>query len=169
MNKTTMFTAAAVCLLGSLSASADFGVGGDETNNDRLVPSAAVWTVLVAEPIQIANQATHCVATGSADAQNPQLGADNGYRFTLSVDNMQPAVDGPCERTVEFDNGGIRVKEVSTTCPLRNLAPGVHTIYWLARKAAPASANLTVADNSMTFVCMNQLMDLDGPGDGMPD
>lgn len=172
----TILTSASIALVlsaslaaTSLPAAADRGVGGDETNADRVVPSANAWTILTAEPFQTMNDITHCVATGSADAQNPNMGNSNLYRFTLSIDTINPAVDGACERTVAFDGGITRIEEVSSTCAFRNLSTGNHTIYWLARKVAAGAPNLTVTDNSMTFVCLNNLLDSDGEGDGGPD
>lgn len=154
----------------SMQASAENFVGGDETNVARLIPNANAWTVLVAEPFQTMDAVTHCVATGSADAKNPNMDGNDIYRFVLSIDDAQPAINGPCERTVAFDNGAIQsMEEVSSTCTFRQIGPGNHTIRWLARKVAAAAANLTVDDNSMTFVCMNNLLDNDGEGDGGPD
>jgi hypothetical protein len=165
--KTSIRLALALASLAAASASADNGIGGDETINDRMVNSNAVWTVLVAEPVNFAAP-TSCVATGSADVVNPNNGANRQYIFTLSVDNANPAVNGPFERTVEFDANMVGKEEVSSTATFRQLAPGNHTIRWLARKVAGAP-NTLVIDNSMTFVCASNLMDLDGLGDGQPD
>ncbi len=153
----------------SMQASADFAVGGDETNVDRNVPFANAWTILVSEPFVTAT-GSHCIATGSADALNPLMGDDNLYRFVLTIDNVNPnVVNSACERSVEFDVNGAdtqRIEEVSSTCTFRNIPPGFHRISWLARKGAAAAPNLTVDDNSMTFVCQNNLLDGDGLGDG---
>jgi len=159
---------AALCVLHAPGVLADNGIGGDETINNRLVNSSNVWTVLVAEPIALADDGGSCIATGSADAVNPNNGANRQYRFALSIDNANPGVDGPFERTVEFDANGVGREEVSSTATFRFLQAGVHTIYWLARKIGNVP-NMTVSDNSMTFVCMNALLDLDGPGDGNGD
>jgi|KBSMisStaDraftv2_1062788.scaffolds.fasta_scaffold551281_1 hypothetical protein len=159
----------ALCLLHAAGALADNGIGGDETVDNRIVNSNAVWTVLVAEPFALAQDAGSCIATGSADAVNPNNGNNRQYRFALSIDNANPAVDGPFERTQEFDTGATGREEVSSTATFRFLQAGNHTIYWLARIIGGAPA-LTVADNSMTFVCMNALLDpFDGPGDGGGD
>jgi hypothetical protein len=148
---------------------ADNGIGGDETVNNRLVNSSNVWTVLVAEPFALAEDGGSCIATGSADAGNPNNGANRQYRFALSIDNANPPVDGPFERTVEFDANSVGREEVSSTATFRFLQAGVHTIYWVARKIGNVP-NMTVSDNSMTFVCMNALLDpFDGPGDGNGD
>jgi hypothetical protein len=151
------------------SAWADNGLGGDETAVDRLVDNAAAWTVLVAEPFALAGDGTSCIATGSADAVNPNNGGNRAYRFTLSIDNANPAIDGPFERLVEFDANRNGREEVSSTATFRLLQSGNHTIYWLARKVG-GGPNMTVSDNSMTFVCLNALLDpFDGYGDGQGD
>ena len=158
-----------VCGLHAAAVLADNGVGGDETINNRIVNSNAMWTILVAEPFALAGDGSNCVASGSADAVNPNNGANRQYRFALSIDNANPAVDGPFERTVEFDAAGVGIEEVSSMAIFRLLPAGNHTIYWLARKIGGAP-NLTVSDNSMHFVCANSLLDpFDGLGDGQPD
>lgn len=154
----------------SPQAAADFAVGGDETNVNRFVPFDNAWTVLVAEPFVTTSNITHCIATGSADAQNPNMAGNNRYRFVLTIDNAAPPIDSACERTVAFDNGAIQsMEEVSSTCTFRNLPAGGHTIRWLARKVVGTVPALIVTDNSMTFVCQDRLLDSDGPGDGMPN
>lgn len=168
----TIHTSSALLLatlaVAPMQASADFAVGGDETNVDRVVLFDNVWTTLVAEPIPLMGEDTSCIATGSADALNPNAVIDPRYRFVLSL-TPQPAINGACERTVAFDNGAVQsVEEVSSTCTFRHLS-GNPTIYWLARKVTAAAPNLTVVDNSMTFACMNRLLDVDGEGDGAPD
>lgn len=156
----------------SMQAAADNFVGGDETTVNELVPAAGAWTVLVAEPMTLAGVNTHCVATGSADALNPNSGVDNQYRFVLSIDNANPPITATglaCERTVEFDQQGVfsqNTEEVSSTCTFRDLDQGFHTIYWLARKGVGGATNLTVNDSSMSFVCQDNLSDLDGVRDG---
>lgn len=166
----SIITLAALLAIVPVSASAEFAVGGDETNVNRIVPNDNAWTTLVAEPFQTAANTTHCVATGSADALNPTMAGNNVYQFVLSIDNAMPPFGTACERTVAFDNGAVQgAEEVSSTCTFRNLAAGNHVIRWQAKKMTAAAANLTVADNSMTFVCQNNLLDGDGLGDGMPD
>ncbi len=168
LRTSSAFALLATLAVASMQTSADVGVGGDETNVDRIVPFNNAWTTLVAEPFQITKELTHCVATGSADALNPNVG-NNQYRFLLSIDNANPPIGGACERSVAFDNGAVQsTEEVSSTCTFRNLGLGLHTIRWSARTVA-AAAPLIVTDNSMTFVCDNTLLDWDGPGDGHGD
>ena len=67
---------------------------------------------------------------------------------------------------MEFDANATGREEVSSTATFRTIQAGNHTIYWLARKISGAP-NLTVTDNSMTFVCNSSLLDpFDGLGDG---
>lgn len=157
----------ALLMVAALPAAA-IGIGGDETNvNEQVTLPAPNWTVLVSEPFQTLTY-TNCVATGSLDAINPQID-DSQYMFALSLDALMPPIDGACERTVEFDAHGSdaqRIEEVSSTCIFRQIPPGNHTINWLARKAAAATPNMTVADSSMTFVCHPDLLDNDHHGDG---
>jgi hypothetical protein len=167
MKRLTKLTAAVVCSLSATGALADNGLGGDETTTDRVINGTA-WTVLVSEPIALASEGTSCIATGSADARNPNVGPNRLYQFTLSIDNPAPALHSAFERAVEFDANQVGKEEVSSTATFRLLQAGVHTIYWLARKDTAATPNLTVTDNSMSFVCLNNLMDLDGLGDGNP-
>lgn len=166
----TIHASSAFVLLAALAvvpmhASADFVVGGDETNVDRVVPSDNVWTLLVAEPMPFMGNDTSCIATGSADALNPNAAVGGLYRFVLSL-VPQPPINSPCERTVAFDNGAVQsMEEVSSTCTFRH-RNGNPTLYWLARKVTAAAPALTVTDSSMTFACMNNLLDVDGEGDG---
>ena len=148
---------------------AEQAVGGDETNNNRLVDSSNTWTVLTEEPF-ILTKDSYCVATGSADSENPKNGNNRNYRFVLSLDDVNPTVDSPCERTVEHDANTQNIEEVSSTCTFRHgdigpIPAGLHTISWLARKV-DASPNMTVRDNSLTFICQEDLLDNDGEVDG---
>lgn len=156
-------------LFASFGVFADQGVGGDETRVNRLVNSNANWTILTSEFFQLQSD-SFCIATGSADSQNPNNGNNNNYRFTLSLDNPNPAVDGPCERQVEHDANAQHTEEVSSTCTFRGpnniyIPAGNHRIYWLARIIGAAPV-MTVPDNSMTFVCQDVLLDNDGRADG---
>lgn len=163
----TTLVCSALLTTASLPAMA-VGVGGDETNVNESVPSP-MWTVLVQEPFETPPGVTHCVATGSLDAMNPNMGDDNRYAFVLSMDAPTPPIDGACERTVEFDQhapDAQKVEEVSSTCTFRNIEQGAHVIYWLARQASAGAPPMTVLDSSMTFVCDRKLLDHDGEADG---
>ncbi len=147
----------------SFKASAE-GVEGSRTTANIVVTNAAAWTTLSSSTVVIpAGQTWHCIATGSADGLNPANvnSFDHQYRFTLSIDSVNPAVDGACERTLEFDNNigvdDVSFEDVNSTCPFKNIGPGAHTIRWQARKVAATDSNLTVLDNSHTVVCSNNL------------
>jgi len=138
------------CLCGAV-AWADIGVGGRATTVDISVNSDMMWTILVAETFTVADGTT-CIATGSADALNPNAGNNNQYRFTLAL-MANPGTNSRFERSVEFDMNGVGKEEVSSTAVFGPLEPGTYTIHWLARKVAAGAPNLNVTDNSMTFVC----------------
>ncbi|HTP07450.1 MAG TPA: Kazal-type serine protease inhibitor domain-containing protein [Anaerolineae bacterium] len=145
----------------SFNVSAESRVQGAKTNANITVTSERAWTVLSSATVRIPEgEGWQCVATGSADGKNPANGTiDNQYRFTLSIDNVNPAVDGPCERTLQFnDNGGVRdtiYDDVNSTCSFNNIRSGNRVIRWLARKTEknPDAPNLIVLDNSLTVVC----------------
>lgn len=145
----------------TFNASADSRVEGAKRNDDVIVGPA--WVILTQVTINIpTGQIWHCMATGSADASFPNDGGvNNRYRFTLTLDELNPADDGPCERTLEFnDNFGIsdtHLNAINTTCPFKKIAEGTHTINWLGKKISK-SRNLTITDNSLTVVCSNHLI-----------
>ncbi len=151
-----------LCCLCAAVAWADNGVGGRATTVNISVNSSMAWTVLVAETFTVIDETT-CVATGSADALNPNNGFNRQYRFTLAL-IPNPGINGRFERTVDFDMNGVGREEVSSTAIFGPLDPGTYTIHWLARKVAAGAPNLNVTDNSMTFVCSNNLLhDDEGP------
>jgi hypothetical protein len=133
------------------------------SNNTNVVMEAEVWTVLASIAVKNPSGKTrHCTVVGSADVVNPGNCGDPVpvpllYLFTLTLDDLDPAIDGRFERTVEFNNhncpfgADARLKEVTST-GFFVTPPGVHTIYWLGR---PAPLNLTAAvdDASLTVVC----------------
>lgn len=163
----TTISCSTLLMAAALPAMAVNGVGGDETRLNEAVVGTP-WRVLVHERFQT-NVTTNCVATGSLDAINPNVGDNSQYMFTLTLDALTPPIDGACERTVEFDahgNDAQRIEEVSSTCIFRNVPPGIHRINWLARAATAATPSMTVADSSMTFVCNQNLLDNDHHGDG---
>ncbi len=151
-------------------------VGGSATNTDVIVNSPVNWTVLGQVRLQNPTQ-RYCIATGSADAQNPLFAPSAApwqYRFTVS-DNPNPPINQGQERTLEFWNQAIAgqlvkdnlVKEITTTGgwmanvmanPGYFTFPAVlspfsgHTVYLLARKIGNVP-NLRVLDNSLTVTC----------------
>jgi hypothetical protein len=141
-------------------------VDGAQTTIDVTVNTVGsgtvVWNTLLSVGITIpAFQIWHCVATGSSEAINPG-NVDNQYRFTLTLDDTSPTTNGGCERTIDIDdNAGIDDATnivVGSTCSFLNVAPGFHTIRWLATKVAAGDANLRVEDSSATVVCTDILL-----------
>ena len=147
----------------SFEASAE-GVEGAKTTANIIVQNAASWTTLSSSVVVIpGGQTWHCIATGSADGSNPAPANsfDHQYRFTLSVDSANPAVDGACERTLEFDNNigvdDLSFASVNSTCPFKNIGSGTHVFRWQARKINASNLDLTVLDNSHTVMCSRNL------------
>ncbi len=145
-------------------------VGGSASNINVVVPGAG-WTIL--RSVNFSNPAQrYCTATGSADAVRPTLAnGESVYYFTVS-NTPNPIFDQGQERTLTFWNqAGIwdnRIKEITTTggwMSPANADPGYFTVaanpfifgsrtlYFLARKAAAATPNLTVIDASLTVTC----------------
>lgn len=140
------------------------GVEGAKTNANIVVRSAATWITLSESKIVIpSGQTWHCIVSGSADAINSASNnsLDNQYRFTLSLDTVNPGLDGPCERSLEFDNNlavdDVGIEDVNSTCPFKNIASGTHIFRWQARKVSSNDFNLTVPDNSHTVMCSRNL------------
>jgi hypothetical protein len=140
---------------------AEQAIGGDESKINRVVDDASNWIVLLDEPFETAAALTHCAVSASADSLLRSARKAGKYRFVLTADNPSPAVDGACERTLQFNGGESGTKPLATTCTFRNLAAGQHRLYWLARKL-PGAPDLTVTDSSMSFACQEKLLDADG-------
>lgn len=139
-------------------------VQGNQTNANVVVNNATAWFTLSSSTVVVpAGQIWHCVANGSAEGQNPGLDNVNmRYRFVLTLDNAAPAVDGACERSLQFDDNPIvsntNLEDVNSTCTFKNIAAGPHTFRWLARKYDASKPNLTVVDNSHSVVCSDNLI-----------
>jgi hypothetical protein len=134
------------------------GIKGAQTTTDVIVSSNTAWVVLSSSEITIPGDGWHCAATGSADGENPGGGNLNmRYRFTLTLDETAPAVNGPCDRALEFDDNpniaDVNFQEIGSTCTFENVSAGPHTIRWLARKVRANVPNLRVTDNSHSVVC----------------
>ncbi|MFH0344100.1 MAG: hypothetical protein ACHBNF_18705 [Chromatiales bacterium] len=150
-----------------LQAHAVDAAGGNSTNNSVFFTNA--WTTL--RSVSFTNppgNTRRCAATGSADAQNPFIISQGGralYVFTLSLDNLNPAIGNGEERTVVFIQSPIPSlghsdpdadrKEVTSTA-FFVAGPGTHTIRWQARRILPFSfSNAAVNDASISVVCTN--------------
>lgn len=163
--KTYSFSVFLALALSSFNVSAfESGVEGSQTNANRTVNSSTVWTVLSSSAINIpAGTPWHCVAVGSADVINAADGIiGKQYRFTLTIDSTNPATNGACERTLDIaDNNSVadgQVKNISSNCTFKSIAPGVHTIYWLSKKVNNLDPDATVDDNSLSVVCSDNVL-----------
>lgn len=146
-----------------LAASSE-GVEGAKTTANIVVRSATTWTTLSESKVVIpAGQTWHCIVSGSADAINSASTNSRGnqYRFVLSLDTVNPGIDGPCERSIEFENNlaidDVGIQDINSTCPFKNIASGTHIFRWQARKVESNDFNLTVPDNSHTVMCSRNL------------
>jgi hypothetical protein len=132
--------------------------GGTQTTADTLVTSATSWKVLSSKTINISLKAgtpdspRACGMNGSADAKIPAGKSSSQYRFVMSLDNTNPAVDGACERTLSL-NTLATTAQIGSACYAPDVPAGPHTIYFLARKVTAAAPNITVTDNSFTISC----------------
>lgn len=143
----------AVTLFPSLSFAHDIASGCASTN-DASVTNESVFTTMCSATLSLTDGTHYCVATGSAEAQNPG-GVENQYLFTLAT-NSNPAPGSAWERKIELDdNVGINDPSTSVVSTVRyfNLSPGTYTFYWLAKPVDGTDANLTVNDYSMGVVC----------------
>jgi hypothetical protein len=135
------------------------------------ITSADVWTVIRSVSITIPDsdaESHRCVATGSADVDNPAGGSQNNYRFTLSRNNANPGTDvSGSDRLVSLTwnlgNDDQDYMPVSTNAHSSNLTrgnglndgsglPGKHTFYLLGRKASGNNTN--VRDAALSVICV---------------
>jgi hypothetical protein len=142
-------------------------VAGDSTRANVLVDTVGsdvvAWNTLLSVVIFIPDSRPwRCAATASAETNQPAPpgSVDNQYRFTLTLDDTSPAVDGilngGCQRTLDIDHHvGLDPTNnyvIGTTCPF-TVRAGFHIIRWLATKVAAGDEDLTVLDSSVTVVC----------------
>ena len=158
-NVTSILIILPLLILLPLNASAR--VNGVQTTTNVTIKSSTVWTSLSPSPLSFTTpNAQTCTVSGSADATNPNKKTlDNQYRFTLTMDNANPGIDGECERLLEFDdNANIDdedSKQLLSTCLFTKVGAGSHTVRSLARKVAktPAAPDMVVTDQSFTISC----------------
>lgn len=135
--------------------------GGTQTKVDIAVTSATAWKVLSAQKINVTDNDPSnlraCSLVGSADVKTPAGSSNSQYRFTLTLDQAAPKLDGECERTLSLTSSATS-QQSNSTCYFTNVKPGVHTLYWLARKATPGAPSITVTDNSVTASCADKPM-----------
>jgi hypothetical protein len=145
--------------------SAHDATGGASTVVDDVITTTRYNTLLaVTFDFSAFPHHHHCVATASAEAVNPAgTTLDNKYIFVLSLDSTTPITNHPSARTIDFDDNPVldepNFLEVSSTFFFGNIAPGQHTIRWMARKVGTDDENLTVEDSSLTIVCTQRLLE----------
>lgn len=130
--------------------------GGCSSNSNKTLSNENSFATLCSTTLSLTDDTHFCVATGSADVQNPHSGTDNDYLFVLSTTSTGPGFDSAWERKVELnDNPGVDDpdSEIASTVRFFQLSPGTYTFYWLGRPEGPGDANVTVADYSMGVVC----------------
>ncbi len=167
VSKTLLAAALPVWLaLVPVSAMAVNAAGGSDTTVDQVVNTVGpgAWVTLRSQQINATSGPRYCIATGSSDAVNPGTLLAEQYRFTLSLAAGADPINSGRERTLEFLNTATtadnRMKEITSTW-FFTLPPQTTAAYflrWRATKLAAATANLTVADSSLSVVCTDNAL-----------
>lgn len=172
MAKNPCLCATTMCLaVFSGTALAGNFVTGDVSNANATISSSANWTTLRTASISIgaADTASHgCVVNASADVElSGSSGVENKYIFTITRNDSNPVTNGGAERVLELvDNAGSvndpDSKPVATTSRFTGLTRtnglsggGTHTFRLLGRKLTAGTATTTVADASLTVLCVH--------------
>lgn len=134
------------------------GLDGSGTTTNVSLNSDSTWAQLMTVDVNFGTQthAHQCVAIASADVFNPLSGTHNAYYFDLTVGLPNGgSTDGPGTRSIDLVNSSSAptIQNVTTNRAFFNIQNGVHTVYFLGRKAS-GSANATVGDSSMSVICM---------------
>lgn len=154
-----------VVILTAASAiqAAPFG-GGTSTATNFVVSSSAAWQIVRSISVPSSTVSRSCQSVASLDVINPDGTTNQLYRFTITLDNLNPAINANgTERTVELKKSGggggggggddVHAASVSTN-QFFLLAPNVtHTIRLLGRKNSATTLNLTVDDASLSIIC----------------
>jgi len=130
--------------------------GGCGSNANKTISNENSFATLCSATLSLTDDTHFCVATGSAEAQNPNAGTNNDYLFVLATTPNGPGFDSAWERKVELnDNPGIDDPDTAIASTVRffQLAPGTYTFYWLARPESSDDANVVISDYSMGVVC----------------
>ena len=153
MLRTTLFLSAIV-VFSSMSFAHNTS-GGCAKTADVSITSNQNWITMCSKTFTLTDGTHNCVATASADVNNPFVGTNNSYRFTIdTVSN--PVTNSAQERTIELnDNLDISdpAKEVVSTVRNFNLTSGTYTFYWLARRLNSDDEVTAVDDYSMGVTC----------------
>ena len=171
MAKNSCLSAATACLaFFSGAALAGNFVAGDVSNGNVTISSSANWTTIRTASIAIGatDAASHgCVVNASADVEHSgSQGVENQYIFTVTRNDSNPVTNGGAERLLELvDNNGVNdpdSKPVATTSRFTGLTRtnglsggGTHTFRLLGRKVTAGTATTTVADASLTVLCVH--------------
>jgi hypothetical protein len=136
--------------------------GGASRVSSITINDALNFQNIVSRGFNLPTGTHQCVATGSAEANNPNDGkVDHRYIFGLALDQavgQAPNPEGGSERTIEFDDTNaaddVEKVEVSSTFTFTNVPAGQHTIFWMAKKGNNQDANMTVQDASLSIICV---------------
>ena len=131
---------------------------GNATTGDQPVNNDAAWTGLRQCLLDLNDGVHSCVVTACADFANPfGVNDQNRYRFATSVDAV-PVVDTAYERTAVLTNeAGIKNPDSTAVCTVEQstLSAGYHHFYSWGRKWSAATSGGTVADTSLSVVCVD--------------
>ncbi len=142
----------------------DLRAGGNSTTVDDVIGGASTTPdELLSVSANLANAHGHvCAVTGSA---NVDYGTDtdvgNRYIFGLRVDGVGSDLPEPASEmelefvgTADFD---IFNKSITTNFTF-SVGPGDHTFRFNARKASSTNPDITVANSSMSVVCLKSAL-----------
>ena len=148
-------------LLPAMASAHDF-TAGSSTIVDFVCTNPLAWQAINSVNIVSSPHRHGYVITASADLFNPSGSAaiDQFYHITLSVDAVNPPLDNASARTVELeDNAGVNdqsIVPVSTNVFVNIGANSNHVVRFQCRKSSASQPNLTILDNSLTIVCIQQ-------------
>lgn len=161
--RTTMSVGMLVAILTATPATqaAPFG-GGTSTATNFVVSSSAAWQTVRSISVPSSIVSRSCQTVASLDVINPDGTTNQLYRFTITLDNLSPAINANgTERTVELKKSGggggggddVHAASVSTNQFFLLPAGVTHTIRLLGRKNTATTLNLTVDDASLSIIC----------------
>jgi hypothetical protein len=174
MNRLFSLSIAIASLLAVPSgALANNHVASSQSTSNVVINDAFNWVVIRSATVNLLaffDPGSHgCVASASADVYWSGGGAaetENRYRFVVIRNNTNPVTGLSTERTLSMvDHAGVNDPNyypVSTTGASGGLTSdngaggtGAHTFYLLGRKVAPEDPNVTVADASLSVICVD--------------
>ena len=129
---------------------------GCGSNANKTISNERTFATLCSTTVDLTDGTHFCVASGSADLQNPNSGTNNDYLFVLSTIPAGPGFDSAWERKFEVnDNPGVDDPDsiIASTVRFFRVDPGSYTFFWLARPESSDDADVIVSDYSMGVVC----------------